>query len=565
MANRNKNQRSKDNKRTSAVVQDQRDTRTTSRSNRNASQYDKSVAYNDPSWRQYNSLLTDTTTAFSLNVLAGKPLSVDGSTVAKQNTYSLVNDGYPMDIMKIAINPSLGRSFNASSAINKAMLELYTTLSAQNSKTTNYTPGDLGMLFGALGSVASLSSFIRRTFGLLRVASPVNWAYPRAIINASGVWYDDLKSRVAEYRNRYNLLCVDFDSISFPTGFDYFKACEALYSNVFFDHTSAKAQTILTVPHSVWVYSELASEDYAALKTAELGLSTTSMIKMETLLDVLEEQIQAIRTSTLFNYVYPDVLKYTDMNPSKVWKMTALDPTYAVVPGYNEEFMLQFGNMEVLGAPTSKAISTIENGPVLFTPENDVYNVHGSGLITYVPGWDLTRTGSYGVVNTFVDHVYNFHVDNPSAVDRVVASRFKPAYVASAMRFDPTTQAAKAYAEFNPCDAYIVSVNVYTSVEYGSIAVKDSTGAATPPSITQILNWTDIVSGYSASCNWFHGLPVTPCGIPTVTWDEGLYKWIVSINALGYKGEADILATLGEQDLDTINDMSMLALTTFHS
>ena len=221
----------------------------------------KGKDYNDPSWRIYNDLLGSQVSSFPLTTfVGGQPVDLHVTSGTSLTSAGPLQTGN-LTIASVLINPSVGYGNSTFDAINQAALKMYTEFSSSNMKTTQYGPQDIIACILALGEVVSLSSYIRRAVGFAGTTNPRNWLYPRKIVAAMGLDWDDLQKNVGIYREQFNYLSAIASAIAFPAGLDYFKSCASLYNDVFLDHTSGMAQAYVCIPASTWVLNEAASEE----------------------------------------------------------------------------------------------------------------------------------------------------------------------------------------------------------------------------------------------------------------------------------------------------------------
>lgn len=390
---------------------------------------DEKAIINNPEWRKFNEVLSTQVMSFPFTSIAGAASNF--SSVPKGIAYGHFN---PAGIMRIDINPSIGYSDSDTSAANQAARYLYTKLSANNMKTTQYGPQDVLMALLSLGEVVSISTYCRRALGLLGTVNPRNWYYPKAIISAMGINYDDFVKNASIYRTRYNYIAAIASAIAFPADINYFNSCRALFNDVFLDHSTGLAQTYMFVPSTYWDLNEKA-EGGSALETKEFVPPIVTVgagpqqANFSTYLDKLESVINNLMTSATLQYLYADVLKYVGNNGGALLSIETVSDDYAVLPVYSEEVLGWIENAIIMGQPedTAHGGSTIKN---------NVTTDAGTNAITYRPVFkrtvlpttagleDYQRTRVD--VTVFSNPVLNFHVDDPSVNDRIIATRFVP-------------------------------------------------------------------------------------------------------------------------------------------
>lgn len=335
---------------------------------------------NDPNWYFTDSRLMDSVSKFAFNNFLGFGNGIGSNDIP----YA----------MQIYLNPAAACSMdmftnnhNRTSGINMAALKLYTTLSSQSGKTSNYGPEDLAILMLALGDLLSFVEYGRRTLGLAFTYNNRNWNYPVNIIEACG-FDDSVLTDLPQKRMDFNVALNTINKISFPANIAYFFKCTNLYQNIFLDSTSPMAQSYILMPFSVWVLDEKSNPTGSVLKSKTLFTSTTSLMSWDTYLTTLNEMIEAIMMSSTFNYIYGDVLNYAAKSSTPMLHLDLVSEDYAVIPVYNELVLTQIHNMNAWGAPIADELFA-DNGyaKAVNTPNNDVIGDAETGTVRYNPAF----------------------------------------------------------------------------------------------------------------------------------------------------------------------------------
>lgn len=381
---------------------------------------------NNPEWRKFNDLLANQVMSFPFTTIAST-----NANVHVVNGGTITGDFNPGAIMRLDVNPSIGFSDSDTSAANQAARYLFTKLSANNMKTTQYGPQDVLMALLSLGEVVSISSYCRRALGILGTVNPRNWYYPKHVITAMGIDYNDFVEKAAIYRTRYNYIAAIASAIAFPKDIRYFESCRALFNDVFLDHTSGLAQTYMFVPATYWDLDEKAEGGSALItKTFVTPMAHDSAVStrlFDFYLDVLESVINNLMTSSTLQYLYADVLKYVGNNGGELLAIETVADDYSVLPIYSEEVLGWIENCVVMGEPCYDALAGC-------TLSNNVVTDAGTNAIIYKPGFkkimnDIDSANNYGDLTMFMEPLLNFHTDDPGVNDRIIATRFVPGNV----------------------------------------------------------------------------------------------------------------------------------------
>lgn len=296
--------------------------------------------------------------------------------------------------MQIYINPAAACSMdmrtnnhNRTSGINMAALKLYTTLSSQSGKTSNYGPEDLAILMLALGDLLSFVEYGRRTLGLAFTYNNRNWNYPVNIIEACR-FDESVLTDLPQKRMDFNVALNTINKISFPANIAYFFKCTNLYQNIFLDSTSPMAQSYIFIPASVWILDEKSNPSGSVLKSRYLFSSSTAPMSWDTYLNTLNDMIDAIMMSSTFNYIYGDVLNYATKSSTPMLHLDLVSEDYAVIPVYNELVLTQIHNMNAWGAPLGYQLFTDTAHTIAAnTPGNDVIADADTGHVKYNPAF----------------------------------------------------------------------------------------------------------------------------------------------------------------------------------
>lgn len=392
---------------------------------------------NDPNYYFTDENLKNQIASFSFNQFTGVPIKLATRTDGNDLTRSFST------VMSILVNPSAGYTTGAGvqNSINLAGLSLYTKLSANNAKTSVYAPQDLTTLILGVGQLIALAGHCARAFGLTRLFNFRNRAYPKTIIEATGINYDDLVENFADYRNRYNLLMVTASQIPIPANIPYFAKCREMFAHAYLDmEGSAMAQTYVLVPDTTWLMDEQA-EGGTALDVLiihpESGTKT-----MSALLGALQAQIQALLNSTTLNAVYSDILRVAEKEGMPLYTFTTLPDDYTVLPVYNSEIRKWINNLTVMGKPLDT--------PVVgdHTAGNKVLPDPNNNGIKYRPQFPINMTAA-------IDPILNFDTGNATVDDIIEATRLTCAYtVTTPGQGDYTDECALP-------DYYVTSIHIY--------------------------------------------------------------------------------------------------------
>lgn len=404
---------------------------------------DKYGNVNDTSFYYSNPEILNEVTNIAFNEYLGVPLNYSlGGLTSKGCDVPITN------MVSIYLNPSIQptgfRSDVKQSAINITGYKNYLLLSANNAKTTSYAPQDVTCLILAIGSVISMYSFLKRPFGCVYLINQRNRSYPELLFKTMGIDFDDFKSNVADYRIKFNQLIAMFDRIPFFSDIPYFQKCSELYSHVYVDDDSPLAQTYMFIPASTWKINE-------AYDPNGTGLETTWVVPKEDpqthqyvtrsyseYLDIFQEMITRLATSTTFNAIFSDVLRVISNGKGSTLRMEVVPESYALTPIINQEIRHWINNMKIVHVPgdfdmyPSSAIitgrtnqndvgSAADQNGVIYNP---IFSVYGSDGLPDVNVSGATSSVYMAAATCcFERDVVNFDSMNPSIDDKVASTR----------------------------------------------------------------------------------------------------------------------------------------------
>lgn len=330
------------------------------------------------------------------------------------------------------LNPCPGYSIgDVHTGINVAGLKIFTTLSANNAKTTNYAPQDVTTLILAMGEIISLTEVIKRAMGVAYTYNIRNRSLPLQVVNAMGINSNFITSGdLARLRVRLNTALNRANSIPFFSNIPYLRKCENLYKVYYTDSESPMAQIIIPMPATTWVVNETKSDKGTVLETRGVSIFDNSMTpksnnaSMDNIIDLLNEMITQLMTSATFNYIYSDMLRVFGES-STFYKFELMPEGYSVFPEFNPMFCLQMHNATAVGKPK------VGTGSEEETPYNDVYpNPDLLGLRWNPQFMDSVAPDSetYTRLHTFaLPQLLDFphSMGNPDVDQRVDATRYK--------------------------------------------------------------------------------------------------------------------------------------------
>lgn len=504
-----------------------------------------SADYNNPEWRMYNDILANSVNAFTLNQFVGENVDLEA-----QDNWSTVAKFRFETIMRVYINPSAGLTWENVDPVNQSALKLFTTLSANNMKTTQYAPQDVMICLLALGEIISGASFIMRALGIVTKTNPRNRNWPTGIISAMGLDADDLYKNYEVYRARYNILAARASAIAFPSSVNYFPTCAALFSDIFIDQPNAMGFAYVTVPYSTWILDEKSDPNGSKLSTTKLVNTGTGMITtMSEVLNTFERMINALLNSATLNYLYSDVLKYYGNDKTKLYTLPMVPSGFAIDPIFSPEFCINLHNAKIIGEPMTKkmTLSPAWNQ----TLSNDVMSFADTNSIHYAPVFKPDNI--IGAVKSILD----FEGDNPDLNTRVAALRFMTMAEKASVSILPDG-GRNIYVQYNLSDHYVVRIDLLDqrSDPYSAIYTLNSNALLIEGSDKTAPAYMQVQDVFTSACDitQFNGAPLMYF-VRDIKADSGPTYYID-----GVLGGLGTYTVLDPQSSKAANEVTMLSL-----
>lgn len=387
---------------------------------------------NDPRWYSLNDqLLFDT---------ANVPYSWPLGNRLNLGPYGsgLNNISFP-GVMAIHTMPTIGISKDGNSPINTAARNIYSYVRHANSGGRNYDSPDLMMYLLAMDSLYSFIAFLKRIYGAVNTYNPENYYYPRAIVDAMNVDFDDIQQNLADFRAYINMLCVKVGSLCVPASMSYMAKHMWLYSGLYADSPSAKAQTYLFVPYGFLKWNRNASTQATELTfIPTTGLSSGRM-KRADLYALGEKLFNAAIVEEDVGIISGDILKA--FGPQNVFKLDQISETYTVLPSYEQEVLDQIQNLIMVGDLWSST-GVNKEGTVVVSQDPNV----DQGFITSNPHFcydDERQDVNYkpsGLNYLASSKIVTFEYDNVTTYNTIEATRMTVCIDPTSETFDTTNK-----------------------------------------------------------------------------------------------------------------------------
>lgn len=314
---------------------------------------------NDPAWYALNPQLLRDAASFPYAWPLGNKLNVG-------QYGSVINTGSLPGVMVMNWVPTIGYSSDGTSPVNVASINTYTKVRHDNSGHANYDHADYMMYLLAMDSVYAYHSWMRRVYGVALTYSNTNRYYPRAIVKAMGVDFDDLQSNLADFRQYINTYAVKASALAVPAKMSIMTKHYWMSEGLYYDSQQDKPQTYLFNPLGFYRFA-LASgpAPYGTLEFEPMfgggelditpGAKARNPWKLKDFVTYGDKLLSPIISDEDFGIMSGDTLKSFGIGGCYTLPIT--EETYTVVPSYSSEVLDQIQNATFIGLPEKGSLT----------------------------------------------------------------------------------------------------------------------------------------------------------------------------------------------------------------
>ena len=376
----------------------------------------QSCSDNDPAWYSVNEQLLRDSASFPYSWPVGNRLT----QVIQDGSKSRTTQQSVPGVLSLYLSPTIGWADSSESPVNVASRNIYSFVRHANSGHANYDAPDLMLYLLAMDSCYSYHSFLRRLYGVMMDYTPVNRYYPRAVVASMNVDFDDAIAHLAQLRYYINQFAVKLGSMCVPNSMSYMVRHMWMYSQIFTDSMSAKAQTYLYNPHAFYKFS-LVEDAGALLYTtyANRGTGADKRMTVEELINFGNELMVPILQNEDMNIMSGDILKA--YGAEGVIKIMGVSEDYQVLPVFSEEVMSQFQNATNVGYFNSDNTAHV-NDIIQATGVGQGYLIHKPTVVRAIHGFSTTADVKRKTPWEF-DRLISLRKQDVTPADTMVATR----------------------------------------------------------------------------------------------------------------------------------------------
>lgn len=474
-------------------------------------------------------------------------------------------------VAAIKVQPTLGITNSPSSPTNQMARIMYNYIVRINATTCPYEPVDLQMGILAVSELYKFTIWASRIYKYAQTYSIYNRAIPKLFFAAENISAEDILGNLTDYRAWLNNFMLKCGTLSFPGNLRYFQSIDELFTGVYVDEDTERAQFTIFSPHAFYKYDELGTEGGRLIPILP-GFRRTSKVTDDLLAStpqhsndwsdlgnpfaydgeltfakikwIGEELLESLLRSEDICRICADIYKAYGTEKLLHFTMVNEDDKLAIL--YSDDMNTMIENAILVGRPEIDTQTTnLPNGNHIYAPvvtQNTAIN-GGNLQFTF---YGMNRMGDQlGPLQKYFaeDFVYNVHNDKEVTADMMIdLARWTPTteFVAYGSGTTSATVRVKSCGTEILTEAYTYSLNSNGSVIMNNItssALMDDRG--TVKDIFSTMAWI----------NAFHHFPrVSP--ILTVTENGG--PWYLENISF------DKYAVIPQKDIEQIHDTYLL-------
>lgn len=300
--------------------------------------------FNDVSWYTKNTQMLNDAASYSYNNALGSQVKWSDLISPQMGVGSSIVGTAVPGLMAHYVMMGPGKSIDSSSPANIAGQNIYSYVRYMNSGAKNYDQQDMLMYLLAMDSIYAKWNWLKRIYGYARMYSQYNRYMPRVYAAADNVNLDDIVAQLADFRLYLNQSAAKISAFCVPAVMPLFVRHSWMFSNIYADSSTLKAQQYMFVPAGFYSLVEQA-ETGTMLSWVNQGNrppSTSLPLTLQQLRNQLDSLINNMSYSEDVGIMSGDILKA--YGEGQLFKLVAVDPDYVVAPVYNEEVLNQMHN-----------------------------------------------------------------------------------------------------------------------------------------------------------------------------------------------------------------------------
>lgn len=351
-------------------------------------------------------------------------------------------------IAAIKVQPSLGITNSPSSPTHQMARIMYNEIVRVNATSCPYEPVDLQLALLAVSELYKFTVWAGRFYKYLRMYSRFNRAIPDYFFNAEHAIKASFDQNTTDYRAWYNNFVLKCSTISLPGNLQFFKNIDDMFSGVFIDEDSERAQFTLFIPYVFYKYSErgtnggmlvpiipgyerrstIDDNTYSTTsqhdnKWTELGTPFIPNLDF-TITEVMrigDELLEALLRSEDICRISADV--YKAYGPEKLVHFNMLNEDDMLPIYYSPDMNSMIENAILVGRPQIDTLTTaLPDGDISYAPAiTQNTSIDGGNLVFEMFGRRKMGSPTGPVLDYFnQDYIFNVHDDREVTPDIMI-------------------------------------------------------------------------------------------------------------------------------------------------
>lgn len=351
-------------------------------------------------------------------------------------------------VAAIKVQPSLGITNSPSSPTHQMARIMYNEIVRVNATSCPYEPVDLQLALLAVSELYKFTVWAGRFYKYLRMYSRFNRAIPDYFFNAENAIKASFDQNTTDYRAWYNNFVLKCSTISLPGNLQFFKNIDDMFSGVFIDEDSERAQFTMFVPYVFYKYSERGAHGGQLIpiipgytrrstiddstygttlqhdnKWAELGtpFTPTGVFTINDVMRIGDELLEALLRSEDICRISADV--YKAYGPEKLVHFNMLNEDDMLPIYYSPDMNSMIENSILVGRPQMDTVSvTAPEGDYTYAPAiTQNPNLDGGNLIFEMYGRRQMGDPGGPMLDYFnQDYIFNVHDDREVTPDVMI-------------------------------------------------------------------------------------------------------------------------------------------------
>lgn len=349
--------------------------------------------YNDVSWYTKNAQMLMDAASYSYNTPLGFAVQWSNLFTDPDNNLDwgrVTGKGVP-GLMSLGVVCCPSRSINSTSPANIAAQNIYSYVRYMNSGSKNYDQADLMLYLLAMDQIYAYWNWAKRIYGYISQYSQYNRYMPRAYALADNVNIDDLWANISDLREWLNKTAAQISAFCVPAVMPFFLRHSWMFSNIYKDSDTLKAQQYQFTPTLWYYYDETGSANGGQLYAFyPNNAETHPLLTFQDIITNFNKMFNKIAYSEDVGVMSGDILKAYGQD--KLFMLSPVTPDYVVTPVYNEEVLNQIHNSTVIPTPTTIDASfnitqDPDNGYLVYNPVFSNLDYYSSRIMLNMP-WD---------------------------------------------------------------------------------------------------------------------------------------------------------------------------------